>query len=165
MRKQCAIVTASNRRLVRQTLSSDEGLTLVEILVVLSIVAMMATLAAPRMVGYLSGARADTARTQIRNVETALELFAIDVGRFPTEQEGLTALITSPQAATKWNGPYLKRQSALEDPWGKRFTYKIDASSLLPTITSLGADGEVGGSNENEDISNNITNEETADNS
>lgn len=132
----------------------DGGFTLVELLVVLAIVALIASLAAPQVLRYLASARIDAAQAQINNIESALELFFIDNLRYPTTEEGLSAL-SAPSAAlqARWNGPYLKKADQLTDPWGNAYQYAF--SENIVRIFSFGRDGKQGGTGEDADISNN----------
>ncbi len=132
----------------------DSGFTLVELLVVLGIVALIASLAAPQVLRYLGSARIDTAQTQIGNIESALELFFIDNLRYPTTEEGLSVLSTpSPELQARWNGPYLKKAEQLTDPWGNKYQYEFADNAVR--IFSFGRDGKQGGSGEDGDIINN----------
>jgi general secretion pathway protein G len=130
----------------------QRGLTLFELLVVLAILAFLATLVAPRVVGYLGRAKSDIARTQASNIASSLELFFLDYGRYPTNEEGLQALVEAPGNAEHWRGPYLKEESALTDPWGRAYIYAPDEAALAFEVVSLGRDGEDGGDGENADI-------------
>lgn len=130
----------------------DAGFTLVELLVVLAIIALIASIAAPQVLRYLGSARSGTAMAQIRNIESALELFYVDNGRYPTGEEGLAALTTAPSSATRWNGPYLKNATALVDPWGRPYLYEPVDQSLV--IRSYGRDGKPDGTGEDRDLSN-----------
>lgn len=129
------------------------GFTLIELLVVLAILGLLIGLVGPRFLGQLGGAKSKTAAIQIADLEKGLELFKLDVGRFPANEEGLDALVRRPQNARGWNGPYLKGSSVPEDPWGRPYRYSIAASGE-PEIASLGADGAPGGDGENADVRN-----------
>lgn len=132
----------------------QDGFTLVELLVVLSIIALIATLAAPQVLRYLGSARSDAAAAQIRNIESALELFYIDNLRYPTNEEGLAVLSEpTPELQDRWNGPYLKKADALTDPWGKLYIYQFANNTV--SIRSYGRDGKENGTGEDKDISNN----------
>lgn len=128
------------------------GFTLVELLVVLAILTLLAGLVGPRVLGQLGGAKSKTAAVQIADIEKAMELFKLDVGRFPTSEEGLEALAARPPTvASGWAGPYLKG-SLPTDPWGKPYRYQSSGNTV--EILSLGADGAPGGEGENADIRN-----------
>ena len=132
---------------------SQSGFTLIELLVVLVILTMLAGLVGPRLLSQLGGAKSKTAALQIADLEKSLDLFKLDVGRYPTTQEGLEALATKPQSANGWNGPYLKGGVPL-DPWGKAYVYTSPNAIGGVDILSLGADGTPGGEGENADIRN-----------
>lgn len=127
------------------------GFTLIELLVVLAILTLLAGLVGPRVLGQLGGAKSKTAGVQIADLEKSLELFKLDVGRFPTTEEGLQALSAKPAAANGWNGPYIKG-SVPNDPWGKSYKYATVATGI--EIMTLGADGVAGGDGENADLKN-----------
>lgn len=129
------------------------GFTLIELLVVLAILALLAGLVGPRVLNQLGGAKSKTATVQIADLEKALELFKLDVGRFPTTEEGLNALVAQPPAVSVgWAGPYLKG-SVPADPWGRAYQYKLNGDGSVE-IVSLGADGAAGGEGENADLRN-----------
>jgi general secretion pathway protein G len=121
-------------------------------MVVLAIIALVATIATPQILRSLDSARADTARTQIRNIASALELYYIDNGRYPAVEEGIGALAIAPQSARDWNGPYLKRADELEDPWGRKYDYELDGNTFV--VRSYGRDGKPGGSGVDADLQN-----------
>ncbi len=131
----------------------EAGFTLVELLVVLAIIALVAGLAAPQVLRYLGSARTEAATTQIKNIESALELFYIDNLRYPTTDEGLAVLSTpTDELAARWNGPYIKNADKLRDPWGKPYLYSFTEQGIK--IVTLGRDGREDGSGEDRDITN-----------
>jgi len=132
----------------------DAGFTLLELLVVLAILGLLAAIIAPQVIKYLGTSRTQTAKVQINNVVAALELFRLDVGRYPTPQEGLKALVTAAQTANGWNGPYLKKDSALVDPWGDPYLYKAPGEHGEVDVFSLGSDKQPGGTGEAQDVGN-----------
>jgi general secretion pathway protein G len=138
----------------RPELRRSAGFTLVELLVVLAILTLLVGLVGPRVLGQLGGAKSKTAAVQIADIEKSLELFKLDVGRFPTKQEGLDALVTRPGAVSGWNGPYLKGDAVPRDPWGNPYQYAPAAGQGGVEILSLGADGAPGGEGENADVRN-----------
>jgi general secretion pathway protein G len=121
-------------------------------LVVLAILALVATIAAPQVIGYLGKARSQTASVQIGQITSALDLFFIDNGRYPSEAEGLAALMQRPGNAPRWAGPYLKRAEGLIDPWGRAYLYRHPGAHGPYDVFSLGADANVGGSGEARDL-------------
>lgn len=130
----------------------DEGYTLTEMLVVIAIIALIAAVLTPQLLGQLSRARAKTAQLQLDTVAAAVELFRSDVGRYPSTTEGLKSLIADPGAAEGWTGPYLKDIKALNDPWNRPLIYTPDTDGLSFYVESQGADGKVGGSGANRDL-------------
>ena len=128
------------------------GFTLVELLVVLAILGMLAALVGPQVLNQLGGAKSKTAVIQINDLEQALEIYKLDVGRFPSSSQGLEALVSEPSGARGWNGPYLKKGELPLDPWGNPYQYRASGSTI--DISSYGADGRQGGSGEDADVSN-----------
>ncbi|MER9852205.1 type II secretion system major pseudopilin GspG [Mesorhizobium sp. M0106] len=143
-----------SRKYRRESENHEGGFTLVELLVVLAIIALIATLAAPQVLRYLGSARTNAAKAQIRNIESALELYYIDNAKYPTAEEGLPALVTAPADEERWNGPYLKGTTGLSDPWGKPYSYEVKADASGVLIRTLGRDGKPEGSGEDQDITN-----------
>ncbi len=129
------------------------GFTLIELLVVLVILTLLAGLVGPRVMNQLGGAKSKTAALQIADLEKSLELYKLDVGRYPTTAEGLDALSNKPVSANGWNGPYVKG-AVPNDPWGKPYAFTSPAANGGVDISSLGADGVAGGTGENADIHN-----------
>lgn len=132
----------------------EAGFTLLELLVVLGIITLLATVAGPQVLRYLGKARTETAKAQISAISTALELYALDNGTFPQPQAGLTALMQAPAGATRWRGPYLKNAEGLVDPWGRPYLYKFPGRNGQPDVITLGRDNAVGGTGEDADVSN-----------
>jgi general secretion pathway protein G len=101
---------------------------------------------------YLGSAKVDTAKVQIERLGSVLDLYRLEIGHYPTEQEGLTALVDRPAQADKWNGPYLKNRDALTDPWGRPYGYRSPGEHGEYDLYSLGADGREGGDGEDRDV-------------
>ncbi|MBB6521005.1 type II secretion system major pseudopilin GspG [Pseudoteredinibacter isoporae] len=131
-----------------------QGMTLIELLVVLAILAMIAGLVGPTILEKLDGAKHKTAGIQIKDLESGLEIYKLEVGRFPSTEEGLQALMNKPGDAKGWNGPYLKGKDVPQDPWSRDFIYKYPGANGGMEIISYGADGQPGGEGDNADISN-----------
>ena len=130
------------------------GFTLVELLVVLAILGLLVALAAPRVMKYLGSARSDTARIQIEKLSGVLDLYRLEIGRYPTEQEGLLALVEKPPQADNWNGPYLKNRESLVDPWGQPYGYHSPGQHGEFDLYTLGADEKEGGDGADKDVTN-----------
>jgi len=128
------------------------GFTLVELLVVLAILGLIAAIAVPQTLSYLGRAKTKTASIQIENLGAALDLYRLDVGRYPSESEGLDALINQPGDVGNWAGPYLKKESNLRDPWDRTYVYRFPGQHGEYDLYSLGADGQEGGEDENRDV-------------
>lgn len=136
----------------RNANQAQEGFSLVELLVVLAIMGLLVGLVAPRVLRYLDGAKVESAKAQVHNIESALELYYIDNGRYPTTEEGLSALEVAPTSAASWNGPYLKGGEALRDPWGHPYAYRGPEKGDGFSVHSLGKDGKEGGNGDDSDI-------------
>jgi len=133
-------------------LKSQHGYTLTELLVVLVIIALLTAIVAPRLIGRVGKAKSTTARTQIENLISALDIYRLDMGEYPSTEQGLTALITQPQDNNLWTGPYLRRGKVPPDPWKNPYTYTRSSDGETILIKSLGKDAEPGGDGENRDI-------------
>jgi general secretion pathway protein G len=129
------------------------GITLIELLVVMVILAMFATLVGQRFFGRVEQARQTTTKAQISEFESVLDLYRLDVGRYPTSAEGLQALRVRPPGVEDWDGPYLRKEVPL-DQWGKPYIYRFPGEHGDFDLLSLGADGQEGGDGENTDIVN-----------
>jgi len=132
----------------------ERGFTLIEMLVVLAILGLLIGLVAPQVMKYLGRARSDAARVQIRNLAGALDLFRLDIHRYPTQQEGLQALVDMPVGMANWGGPYLQQKKVPVDPWNRPYIYRIPGEHGEYDLYTLGADNAPGGSGEDQDVTN-----------
>jgi general secretion pathway protein G len=142
--------TITRRR--RAAHRGERGFTLVEILVVITIIGLIMGLVGPRVLNYLSESKAKAAKIQIESFSSALDLFFLDNGRYPSSSEGLTALVQRPGSTMSWNGPYLKGAVVPNDPWGNAYVYRSPGQHGTYDIISHGADGQEGGTGAGADI-------------
>ena len=135
---------------------TENGFTLVELLVVLAILGLLIGLVGPAMMRQLGSAKHRIASQSVERIASILDLYRLDVGSYPTTQQGLAALNSVPAGVAGWNGPYTKDASGIQDPWGRPFEYRAPGQrgGQPFEITSLGADGRTGGDGENADIVN-----------
>ena len=138
----------------RRSRQNSDGFTLLELLVVLTILGLLAALAGPQLMSLLGGAKTKAARLQVERLETVLDLYRLDIGGYPSTQQGLAALVTKPDNATDWNGPYLKNVDGLLDPWKRPYSYRMPGEHGPYDIFSLGADDREGGGGEDQDVTN-----------
>jgi general secretion pathway protein G len=120
----------------------DAGYTLLELLVVMGILAVLTAIATPQLMGYFGKAKTQSAQIQIQSIGTALELYYMENGSYPSQSVGLKALVDAPPEATHWNGPYLKKAQNLLDPWGRPYQYSYPAANGDYVVYSLGPDGK-----------------------
>jgi general secretion pathway protein G len=144
-------------RVVNSLRSRQAGFTLLEILVVLTIIALVAAFVGPRLMAQLDRSKVTAAKVQIRSLTSSLETMRLDLGRYPTDREGLALLVEAPAAATEdgalWQGPYLETDVP-QDPWGRPYVYRAPATAEgRPLVISLGADGVEGGTGNSADLS------------
>lgn len=131
---------------------ATRGFTLLEILVVLVILGMLASLVGPQVFKQLAGSKTKAAQLQIQELSAALDLYRLEVGSYPNTQQGLEALITQPRNVEKWNGPYLKKSVIRKDPWGNDYEYRYPGQQGEFDLWSYGADAREGGDGENRDV-------------
>jgi general secretion pathway protein G len=133
--------------------SQARGFTLLELLVVIVIIGLLAAYVGPKYFAQLGKSEVTIAKAQIESFEKSLDTYRLDVGHYPTTEEGLAALLAAPpSAAGKWNGPYLKK-GVPPDPWGHPYQYRAPGRNGDYEIVSTGKDGQAGGAGENADIS------------
>jgi len=132
--------------------STARGMTLIEILVVLVLIGIVLGIVGGNFIGKGEKAKADAAKIEIGQIGQTLDLYKLEIGRYPTTQEGMQALISAPSGVANWNGPYWKKSSVPKDPWGNEYKYVSPAQSAPYEIISLGADGKEGGEGPNKDI-------------
>ena len=142
------------RRIKRVRLRGGDqsGFTLVEMLVVITIIGLIMGLVGPRVLNYLSESKVKSARIQIQSFASALDLFYLDAGRYPSSAEGLAALVRPTGGVAAWNGPYLKGSSVPNDPWGRPYLYRSPGEHGAYDVMSYGADGQEGGTGTAADI-------------
>ena len=129
------------------------GFTLLELLVVVVIIGLLAGIVAPRYFGQVGKSEVNVARAQLDALEKALDQYRLDVGRYPSTELGLKALVERPASEPKWSGPYL-RKDVPPDPWGKPYVYKLPGEKGEFDLLSYGKDGQPGGTGENADLTN-----------
>jgi general secretion pathway protein G len=130
----------------------EQGFTLVEMLVVITIIGLIMGLIGPRVLNYLSESKVKAAKIQMQSFASALDLYNLDTGRYPSSAEGLAALV-QPTAGGAWNGPYLKGAALPNDPWNHPYIYRVPGEHGPYDIMSLGSDGQEGGSGTAADLS------------
>ena len=133
---------------------SGRGFSLIEILVVITIIGAVMAFAASKIFGQGDEAKSRLAKAQIAELGGKLDLLKLDVGRYPTTSEGLKALMQNPGGMNNWTGPYVQREEQIKDPWLREFMYTSPGKNGPYDLVSLGADGQVGGEGGNRDVSN-----------
>jgi general secretion pathway protein G len=134
---------------------AQRGMTLIEILVVLVLIAIVMGIVGGNFIGQGEAAKAKAAAIEIGQIGQSLDLYKLEVGRYPTTQEGLQALITAPSGVTNWNGPYWKKGTLPKDPWTNEYKYTSPGQKAAYDIVSMGADGKEGGEGTAKDITSN----------
>ncbi|MEA2946497.1 MAG: ral secretion pathway protein [Alphaproteobacteria bacterium] len=132
--------------------NGEQGFTLVEMLVVITIIGLIMGLIGPRVLNYLSESKVKAAKIQLQSFASALDLFYLDAGRFPSTSEGLAALVKQTPGVSAWNGPYLRGGNVPNDPWSHGYVYRSPGEHSPYDILSYGSDGQEGGSGVAADI-------------
>jgi len=140
------------RRSGSTTIAPIRGMTLIEILVVLTLIGIVMGIVGGNYLGQGEKAKAKAAKIEIEQIGQTLDLFRLEVGRYPTTQEGLQALITAPTGVPNWNGPYWKKNTLPKDPWTNEYKYASPGQHGAYDLWSYGADGKEGGEGTNKDI-------------
>ena len=135
------------------TRQAEHGFTLVEMLVVITIMGLLMGLIGPRVLNYLSESKVKAAKIQLQSFATALDLFNLDAGRYPSTAEGLAALVRRAPGVSAWNGPYLRGGAVPNDPWNNPYVYRAPGERGAYDIVSYGSDGQAGGSGTAADVS------------
>ena len=138
----------------RMSMSANAGFTLLELLVVMVIIGLLAGYVAPRYFAQIGKAEVKVAKAQMDALEKSLEQYRLDTGHFPTQEQGLIAIVKKPANEPRWEGPYLKKDLPM-DPWGRPYIYKMPGSKGDFEISSLGKDGVPGGVGEAADLHSN----------
>jgi len=137
----------------RPSTQRQRGFSLLELLAVLVILGILAGVFAPKFLGQAESAKRKAAKLEIDQIGQSLDLYKLEMGKYPTSQEGLAALVTAPSGTTNWNGPYLKKTTVPKDPWGNEYKYTSPGDQNRPyDIVSLGGDGKEGGDGDGKDI-------------
>jgi general secretion pathway protein G len=129
------------------------GVTLLEMMIVLAIIALIVGLGAPRLMETFGRAKSQAAEVEMATLKGAIQLYYIDTGQYPTASQTIAALITAPPGIVGWRGPYLDDDTDLLDPWGRPYIYAAPGNNTTFQITTLGRDGQPGGTGEDSDIS------------
>ncbi|MGZ5052956.1 MAG: type II secretion system major pseudopilin GspG [Methylobacter sp.] len=137
-----------------QKQSRMRGFTLLELLVVLGIIAMLAGIVGPQVMKHMGESKVKAAKVQIEDLASALDMYKLDMGTYPTSEQGLKALIEAPDASNRWNGPYLRKAKMPLDPWQQEYRYVSPGTHGKFDLYSMGADGKEGGEGEDKDIGN-----------
>jgi general secretion pathway protein G len=153
MRKGVGIFFKASEKRERRQDIGQQGFTLVEMLVVITIIGLIMSLIGPRVLNYLSESKVKAAKIQLQSFAGALDLFYLDAGRFPSSSEGLSALMQRTPGVAAWNGPYLKGNSLPNDPWSHPYIYRAPGDRAPYEIISYGSDGQEGGTGLAADIS------------
>lgn len=144
---------SERKNVCRRFIGGSEGFTLLELLVVMVIIGLLASFVGPRYFSQIGKSEVKSAKAQMDALEKALDQYRLDIGKYPSTEQGLVALVAKPANEVKWDGPYLKK-GVPPDPWGNGYSYKFPGEHSEFDLWSFGRDGQPGGAGENEDIKN-----------
>jgi general secretion pathway protein G len=139
-------------KILKQRAKKVSGFTLIELLIVMVIIGLLAAFIVPKLIGRVGEAKQTAAKAQIELLATAIDIYKLDTGKYPTQDAGLNALTTKTDAGKNWKGPYLKKENPPKDPWGVDYIYKYPGEHGDYDIISYGADENEGGTGENKDL-------------
>ncbi len=145
-------MNSTKRRQIANYRIEQSGFTLIELLVVLAIIGLLAGLVGPQVMKHLGGAKSKTAKVQIGDISQALDMYRLDVGSYPTTDQGLAALVNNPGGSGSWNGPYLSKNNVPKDPWNNEYQYRSPGEHGNFDVYSFGLDNRQGGEGEAQDI-------------
>ncbi len=128
------------------------GFTLIELLIVMVIIGLLAAFVVPKLIGRVGESKLTAAKAQIELISTAIEIYKLDTGKYPSQETGLLSLNTKPDDVQNWKGPYMKKDKVPKDPWGADYMYRYPGTHGDYDLVSYGADGSEGGSGDNKDI-------------
>jgi general secretion pathway protein G len=130
----------------------QSGFTLLELLVVLGIIALLAGIVGPQVMKHMGASKSKAAKVQIEDLSASLDMYKLDVGKYPTAEQGLSALVERPSDSKRWNGPYLRKNKVPQDPWLNDYRYEYPGKHGAFDLYSFGADEKEGGEGEDQDI-------------
>ncbi len=131
---------------------AETGFTLLELLVVLGIIALLAGIVGPQVMKHMSASKTKATRVQVEDLSAALDMYKLDVGKYPTTEQGLSSLVEKPAGSKRWNGPYLRKDKVPHDAWIQPFHYASPGQHGKFDLYSYGADDKEGGEGEDQDI-------------
>ncbi len=143
---------SNKERTSYQRTLSVSGFTLIELLIVMVIIGLLAAFIVPKLIGRVGESKQTAAKAQIELTSTAVEIYKLDTGKYPSQGSGLQSLNTQPSDVQNWKGPYMKKDKTPKDPWGADFIYRFPGTHGDYDLISYGADGAEGGSGENKDV-------------
>ncbi len=145
-------MNSTERRQTSKYCKIQSGFTLIELLVVLAIIGLLAGLVGPQVMKHLGGAKSKTAKVQIGDISQALDMYRLDMGSYPSTDQGLAALVNNPGGSNGWNGPYLSKNTVPKDPWNNEYQFRSPGEHGTFDLYSFGLDARQGGDGENQDI-------------